>query len=158
VGAWRTFNPQPFTGSYDIKEGYLELGVPLLRNVAFARSLDLNGAVRHAIYSQSGGVTTWKLGGVWDVNGAVRLRGTLSQDIRGPNLLELFNPGGQTLNNLTYLGRSVQSQNITSGNANLRPKWRAPSPAALCSSPISCPASRCRSTITASISRMRSAR
>jgi outer membrane receptor protein involved in Fe transport len=122
VGAWRTFNPQPFTGSYDIKEGYLELGVPLLRNVAFARSLDLNGAVRHAIYSQSGGVTTWKLGGVWDVNGAVRLRGTLSQDIRGPNLLELFNPGGQTLNNLTYQGRSVQSQNITSGNVNLRPE------------------------------------
>ncbi len=122
VGGWRTFNPQPFSGGYDIKEGYIEVGVPLLRDLPLAQSLDLNGAVRHADYSQSGGVNTWKVGGVWDLVDGVRFRSTYSQDIRGPNLIELFNPGSQTLNNLVYRGASTQSLNISSGNTDLRPE------------------------------------
>ncbi len=122
VGGWRTYNPQPFRGSYDIKEGYVEVAVPLLKDLPFARAVDLNGAFRHAEYSQSGGVNTWKVGGVWDVVGGLRFRSTYSQDIRGPNLIELFNPGSQTLNNLVYKGSSTQSQNIASGNPNLQPE------------------------------------
>lgn len=122
VGGWRTYNPQPFHGSYDIMESYLEVGVPVLADLPFAKSLDLNAAVRHSIYSQSGGVTTWKIGGVWEVVDGLRFRTTYSQDIRGPNVLELFNPGSQTLNNLTYKGVSTASQNIASGNPDLQPE------------------------------------
>jgi outer membrane receptor protein involved in Fe transport len=121
-GPYRFFNPLPFSGAYDIKEGYIEIAVPILRDSAIARSLDFNGAIRHAIYSNSGGATTWKLGAVWQVVDAFRLRGTYSQDIRGPNILELYNPTTQVNNNLTYKGVTTPALTLTVGNPNLRPE------------------------------------
>ncbi|AOH82619.1 hypothetical protein AWL63_00070 [Sphingomonas panacis] len=122
VGPYRFFNPLPFSGGYNIKEGYLEVGVPVLKDVPLVRSLDLNGAVRYADYSQSGGVVTWKAGAVWDLVEGLRLRGTLSRDIRGPNVLELFNPASQVSNNVIYKGVTTANLNIAMGNPNLKPE------------------------------------
>ena len=121
-GAFNFFNPLPLAGSYDIKEGYLEAGLPVLRDAPFARNLDINGAVRRAEYSQSGGVTTWKYGVNWEINDSVRLRFTKSQDIRGPNILELFNSATQNSNNQIYQGRTTQTLTINSGNPDLKPE------------------------------------
>lgn len=121
-GPYRFFNPLPFSGQYDIREGYLEVAVPVLKDVPFARSLDLNGAVRYADYSTSGGVTTWKLGGSWQINQALRLRGTVSRDIRAPNLLELYNPATQLNGNVVYNGVQTAQVNFATGNPNLRPE------------------------------------
>ena len=121
-GPYRFFNPLPFSGEYDIREGYLEIAVPVLKDSPIAQSLDLNGAVRYADYSTSGGATTWKLGGSWQLNDALRFRGTWSQDIRAPNLLELFNPATQLNGNVVYNGVTTPQVNFATGNPNLKPE------------------------------------
>ena len=83
-------NPAPYEGSFATKEAYAEVIVPLARDAPFAKSLDLNGAVRYTDYDTSGGVTTWKIGATWEPVDGLLLRGTRSRDIRAPNAAELF--------------------------------------------------------------------
>ena len=89
-GGFILTNAQPVSGSYDIREGFAEVQVPLAENQAWARALDLNAAVRHTDYSTSGGVDTWKAGLSYEPIDGVRLRVTQSRDIRAPNVAELF--------------------------------------------------------------------
>lgn len=84
---WSVGNYLPFTGKYNVKEAYLETVVPL------GLGLEFNGAVRATDYSNSGYVTTWKLGATWAPIEDIRLRVTRSRDIRAPNLNELFQAG-----------------------------------------------------------------
>lgn len=112
-----------FNGRYNVKEGFVEVDVPLLKD-SVLKSLNLNGAVRYTDYSTSGGVTTWKLGVLSDVVSGVRLRATLSRDIRAPNLNELFSTGLSTLSSQLD-PRNNQTVNIftfASGNAALQPE------------------------------------
>ena len=89
-------NFHPTFGSYEVAEGFVETVIPLARDVAWARALDLNLAVRETGYSTSGNVMTWKVGATYDTPlDGVRIRGTRSRDIRAPNLGELFS-GGQS--------------------------------------------------------------
>jgi iron complex outermembrane receptor protein len=76
--------------SDDVKEGFIETVVPLLKDTPFFHALDLNGAFRYTDYKNSGGVETWKVGLSWSPIADLRLRGTRSRDIRAPNLFELF--------------------------------------------------------------------
>jgi outer membrane receptor protein involved in Fe transport len=87
-------NGTTYSGEVQVTEGYLEAGVPLARDASFARTLDLNGAVRRTHYSTSGWVMTWKAGLTWEPTDFLRLRGTRSRDIRAANITELFSPGG----------------------------------------------------------------
>jgi outer membrane receptor protein involved in Fe transport len=90
---------QDYTGSYHVSELFAELNVPLLTELPFAKLLSLEGAVRRADYSQSGNVTSWKGGAIWEPIDGLRLRGTLSHAIRAPNIFEAFRPTeGQTTN------------------------------------------------------------
>lgn len=50
-----SINGLPLKGSFDIKEAFVELNVPLARDVPFFNALDVNGAVRYADYSTAGG-------------------------------------------------------------------------------------------------------
>lgn len=121
---WRQINTQPLSGAYDVKEGFLEVGLPLLKDLPLASLLDLNGAVRHTDYSTSGGVTTWKAGFNYSPVDQVRLRGTISRDIRAPSLNELFSGQSQgispLIDPLTNLQRSVVL--LTGGNPDLLPE------------------------------------
>lgn len=90
AGGFTQGNPKPFSGKYTAKEGYLEVGVPLLRDTAFARALDLNLAYRITDYSTSGRVDSWKIGASWEPIPSLRFRATRSRDVRAPNLNELF--------------------------------------------------------------------
>lgn len=80
-------------GDYNVTEGFIETVVPLARDQSWARSLELNGAVRGTDYSTSGYVTTWKVGASYRPIDDVKLRVTRSRDIRAPNLAELFSAG-----------------------------------------------------------------
>jgi len=84
---WSVGNYLPFTGKYNVKEAYLETVIPL------GLGLEFNGAVRATDYSNSGYVTTWKLGATWAPIDDIRLRVTRSRDIRAPNLNELYQAG-----------------------------------------------------------------
>jgi outer membrane receptor protein involved in Fe transport len=121
----------PGGGKYDVKEFFGEAIVPLLRDVPLVKSLDVNGAVRRTDYSYSGTVTTWKAGATWEVYDDLRLRGTLSRDIRAPNLQELFDGGRPfvgTVIDPTQVdsahpsGTTVAISYVSGGNPNLMPE------------------------------------
>ncbi|WP_081611385.1 TonB-dependent receptor [Kordiimonas gwangyangensis] len=82
-------NAQPLEGEYNVKEGFGEVLVPLL-NTDTGQSLSFNGAVRYTDYSTSGTVLTWKTGLTFDPIEELRLRGTISRDIRAPSIGEVF--------------------------------------------------------------------
>lgn len=126
LGPFRFANFQPFGGKYNVKEGFVEVGVPLLEGAPAAESLSVDGAVRYTDYSTSGGVTTWKGGVDWQVIPDIRFRGTVSRDIRAPNLLELYNSATFNSQNNFYpsttTGVSTLTVQITSGNPDLIPE------------------------------------
>jgi iron complex outermembrane receptor protein len=112
-----------FSGKYDVKEAFLEVDVPLVED-GFVESLNLNAAGRLTDYSTSGTVATWKVGLTSQLNSLVRVRGTLSRDIRAPNLSELFSSGQVNGTNTIdpRTGAAVSVFQITSGNADLTPE------------------------------------
>ena len=118
------FNFGTYSGKLNVKEGYAELGVPVLKDEPFFKSLAFNGAIRRTDYSVSGAVTTWKAGLTWDVSDWLRLRSTRSRDIRAPNIDELFDPGtdgnGAVINPLNGVAGFAHSRTV--GNPNLTPE------------------------------------
>jgi outer membrane receptor protein involved in Fe transport len=118
---------KPFDGAFTVKEGYAEATVPLAKDLPFARSLAVNGAVRHAKYSgdaaAAGGQTTWKVGATYEPFDGLMLRAVRSLDIRAPNLYELRVTGSQSIQTVTYGNQVFSSVRITSdGNLNLKPE------------------------------------
>ncbi len=125
VSAFMSHNPKALTGDINVKEVYGEIVVPLLRDQPFFQKLDLNGAIRYADYSLSGGVTSWKAGLSWDINDMIRLRGTRSRDIRAAALGELFSSFiSQTNNIVDPLLGNIQYQTFVpqQGNSALKPE------------------------------------
>jgi iron complex outermembrane receptor protein len=114
----------PTTGSFDVTEGFFETVVPLAKDLSWAKSMDFNGAVRMTSYSASGKVTTWKVGGTYAPIDDISFRVTRSQDIRAPNLSDLYAGGTVMTNNVVNdkTGQSVPSTQITSGNPGLLPE------------------------------------
>lgn len=117
-------NPKGLAGSYDVKEGFAETVIPLLKDAPFAKELDLNGAVRLTDYSTSGSVTTWKAGLSWSVNDQLRLRATRSRDIRAANLSELFTASQLLFTGVTdpATGNTLIVKTLRQGNPNLNPE------------------------------------
>tara|TARA_R110002126_G_scaffold33382_41_gene104616 strand:+ start:948 stop:3749 length:2802 start_codon:yes stop_codon:yes gene_type:complete len=81
---------QPTSGAFDVDEMYLELAIPLLADVAFARNLDLELATRYSDYSNFGNTTNSKVGLKWRVNDDLMVRATYSESFRAPSISELF--------------------------------------------------------------------
>ena len=123
-GALANQNYPTYTGAINVREAYAEVGVPVIKDMPFFDALDLNGAVRRTDYSTSGAVTTWKVGGTWDVSEFLRFRYTRSHDIRAPNINELFNPGSEgnpnVINKVTGVAAFIKSNTV--GNPNLVPE------------------------------------
>ena len=90
-------NARPITtGSFDVKEAFGEVRVPLLKGLSVVKSLDLVGAVRQAKYSTAGDTTSWNAGLDWAVNSTLRFRATSALSTRAPNIGELFQGANQT--------------------------------------------------------------
>lgn len=115
----------PFSGKYTVNEAYLETAIPLASNTEWAKSLELNGAVRATDYSTSGYVTTWKVGATYSPTDDLRFRSTVSRDIRAPHLAELFQAGTTSPNTIRdpFNGnRNTNNRVTTTGNRNLGPE------------------------------------
>ena len=116
---WIVGNFLPTFGDYNVKEVYLETLLQL------TEGLEFNGAARGTDYSTSGFVTTWKAGLTWSPVNDLKLRATLSRDIRAPNLEELYQAGRRRTNSLTdpfFSDTSTRFTETTLGNLELTPE------------------------------------
>lgn len=124
VGRFLLNNFATASGSYDVKEAFGEVAIPIFKDQPFAKSLELNAAARITDYSTSGTVTTWKGGAVWEVMDGLRFRGTRSRDIRAPTLFDLYNRGAAI--DATFFDPHLQKQivvsRVTRGNPDLKPE------------------------------------
>jgi iron complex outermembrane receptor protein len=122
---WYAGNYRNGRGVYNVKEGYVEVDVPIINSDAAGRA-NINAAARVTDYSTSGTVWTWKVGGTWELPiDGFRLRGVTSRDIRAPNLSELFAaPVTTTLPNFfdPFNNRNVLALQYTVGNPALTPE------------------------------------
>jgi outer membrane receptor protein involved in Fe transport len=89
------------TGSYTSREAYLELGVPVIRDLPFAKAVDLDLAYRYSKYSTSGSANTWNARATWAFNDDVKIRGGVARAVRAPNLDDLFSPAGDNFLGVT---------------------------------------------------------
>lgn len=84
------------SGSYDLHEVYGELSIPLLRDSALGKALDLSLAGRYSDYSTVGGKATFKAGAGYRPFDALLIRGTYAQGFRAPSILELYQGARET--------------------------------------------------------------
>jgi outer membrane receptor protein involved in Fe transport len=123
TGVWESGNFSQFSGQFNVQEGFLEVNIPVLKN-QFVDSLELNGAGRLTSYSTSGLVETWKLGLTSQINEDIKVRTTLSSDIRAPGVGELFSPILVSTQTQTYPpgGGQFSVKQLQAGNPLLQPE------------------------------------
>ncbi|HJS11299.1 TonB-dependent receptor domain-containing protein [Sphingopyxis sp.] len=87
-----TFDPP----SFEVKELFGELRIPLLKETPFFEELTLTGAGRIADYKgATGTVYSYNAGVDWAPIGDIRFRANYSRAVRAPNLVDLYTPLGQ---------------------------------------------------------------
>ncbi len=77
-------------GRFDSTEAYLELGVPLLRDVPAAHSLTLDLGARLVDFSNFGNEEVFEVGLYWAPIEQLQIRAAYSEAFRAPNVGELF--------------------------------------------------------------------
>ncbi|WP_026376158.1 TonB-dependent receptor plug domain-containing protein [Aestuariibacter salexigens] len=80
------------SGGYDVEEYFIELRAPLLTDAFLAKELSFDAAFRAADYSHAGDADAWQVGFMWAPIDDVRLRGTIGEAVRAPNVDEAFSP------------------------------------------------------------------
>jgi iron complex outermembrane recepter protein len=119
---WYAGNYHNASGSYDVKEAYVEVNIPVLNSDSWGTA-NLNLADRETKYSTAGKVNTWKVGANWNTKiDGVRLRAVTSRDIRAPNLSELYAAETVFNNVVSYNNNTITVLQRNIGNPNLRPE------------------------------------
>ena len=86
------FGRNPVAGSFDVKEVYGEVNVPLLADAPGAELLNLDLSARYGDYSTVDGLFSWKSGLSWVPVEDVRFRVSYGTSVRAPSGAELFRP------------------------------------------------------------------
>ncbi len=119
-----------------IASAFVEFAVPIVSpemNLPLMRAVDLQLAARNEHYSDFGNVLSPKVAASWDLFEGMRLRGSLSESFRAPNLPQFYSAGTQVSNtrtdfafcritNLNAPCSGVSTLEVRSGNQNLRPE------------------------------------
>jgi iron complex outermembrane recepter protein len=124
------FSNVPFgRGSFQVKEAFTEFNLPLVSGKRLVEQLDLNLATRWADYEGSGDVWSWKGATSWAINDQLRLRGTLSQDVRAATMGERFDRTGGVASVTDFLedpaGGSAVTYTVTQysgGSPDIQPE------------------------------------
>ncbi len=82
-------------GKYTVREAYVELNIPLLKNKPFAQLLGVDIASRYSDYSNFGNTTNSKASVMWKPVRDLLVRGTYAQGFRAPTLNDTFGGGSQ---------------------------------------------------------------
>lgn len=80
----------PTGGGYTVKSEYLEVDVPLLKDLPGIQSLSLDAAIRHSKYSSFGSTTNAKLSLTWRPIEDLLVGGTIAHGFRAPQIADLF--------------------------------------------------------------------
>ena len=88
---------QPFTPpAFEVKEGYAEVNLPVVKDLPFLRDVTLTSAARVSNYNSRAGTNfTYNAGGTWSPIQDLTFRANYSRSTRAPNLSELYSPQGQ---------------------------------------------------------------
>lgn len=114
--AFATFNFSAINGGFNVKEGFGEIAVPLLDR-PFS-NIEFSAAGRYSHYSNTGDVTSWKLGITDRIFDDLLLRVSTSRDIRSGSLTELFNTRTTTQSNIADPQTKTTYQIVTFGGGN----------------------------------------
>ena len=77
-------------GAYDLNEVYIELDIPVLADLAFAKELNFNVATRYSDYSNFGDTLNSKFSVRWRPMDGLLVRGTWAEGFRAPAISDLF--------------------------------------------------------------------
>jgi outer membrane receptor protein involved in Fe transport len=91
----------PSDGSFDVKELFAEINLPVLVDAPYASRLSFGAAFRASDYSTVGQTNSWKVDAVYAPVESVTFRGTYAQAVRAPNIAELFSPQTSSFNFIT---------------------------------------------------------
>jgi iron complex outermembrane receptor protein len=98
---------EPTRGNQSVDEVYAELNIPILADIPGFKLLELNLAARKSDYETSGffggtnispdlgGDTSKKIGLKWQIFDDLMLRGTFSESFRAPDVIDLYQGGGE---------------------------------------------------------------
>ncbi|GLQ95823.1 TonB-dependent receptor plug domain-containing protein [Dyella mobilis] len=92
---------QPTAGGYNVSEGWLEVNVPILKDLPLVQSLSLDVADRFSHYSNFGGTNNRQFKVTWKPFDDLMIRGSYGTGFRAPTVGDLY--GGVTT---TYPGFS----------------------------------------------------
>ena len=87
-------------GTYNVKEAFGEIIIPLLEDTSFAKNLTVELGGRYSDYSTAGKSYTYKAGGSYEPIDGLKVRGNYQRGARAPNIGELFLPAVVGLTNL----------------------------------------------------------
>lgn len=100
-----------------VREVFGELSVPLLRDLPFARRVELSMSGRHTKVNSYGEDDTYKLGLNWQVVPSLRLRATKGTSFRAPALFELYKNRETSFVSQRALDPCINwAQNLAQGN------------------------------------------
>ena len=110
-------------GSFDVKEAYLELAIPLLTDAPLAQHVEVSTAARFFDYSTFGSDSTWKMGLTWRVNDSLMFRGVASTAFRAPTVDELYGGASPSFDQITHAATDQDQAEVTvGGNPLLTPE------------------------------------
>jgi len=84
----------PVSGTYNVKEAFVEALVPLVQGAAGVKDLSLELGYRYSDYNPAGKHPTWKAQLGWAPTADLKVRAGANRATRAPNVVELFTPQG----------------------------------------------------------------
>ena len=84
------FDQKLTAGGYNVKEGYLEFKIPILKDFLLAKELSVDGAARYSGYSDFGNAETWNVSVAYAPTRDVRFRFNTGTGFRAPNITDLY--------------------------------------------------------------------
>ncbi len=110
-------------GGFDVTEAFGEFVIPLVTDKPGVDTLTAILAARWIDYSSSGSIQARKAGLDWQVNDLLRVRTTVSRDVRAASLAERFDRTGGITNVLDPMFNEIRpTSTATGGNPNLKPE------------------------------------
>ncbi|MFI8719823.1 TonB-dependent receptor domain-containing protein [Stenotrophomonas sp. NPDC077464] len=109
----------PTAGGYKLDEYYLELNVPILADLPFAKELSVDMAGRYSDYNTFGDTINSKFGLKWKPIDDLLVRGTYATGFRAPTVADLYGGTSQTFDKYTdpcdtSFGAAVRNGDVAS--------------------------------------------